>query len=102
MNLIPEIEIGKKYLWRVKPIEDVCKKCGLITGEASNGHINIVLILDPSYSSRYQCERCGFVSEIEQGWYCCQVLSGDGNVGVVAVVPYTLLEEIPEEVEHGQ
>jgi len=88
-NLIPEIEIGKKYLWRGGTMELQCPYCQCWFGSDYNGHEEIVEIegtledLGPGY-----CRKCLRILGDYPGFYVCSTSKG------YSALPYTQLEEL--------
>ncbi len=91
MQLIPAIEIGKKYLWREKPTEDACPRCGNVTGQAVNVP-EIVTVSQLLLGDQAECESCHLKRPFTEGWY-----GVEDKYGNRWAVPYTQLEEIQEE-----
>lgn len=89
-DLIPEIEIGKQYLWRMRAMEFICSNCGHMAGSESEGQEHIVTIEGRVEDYGYmECAKCGYGMPINySGWYTCWV------DGVLWGVPYTQLEEV--------
>ncbi|KKM47411.1 hypothetical protein LCGC14_1558590 [marine sediment metagenome] len=100
-NLIPEIEIGRKYLFIPRLIESTCPHCGKNDGkaESSDGTPFEVRVIDTAkdFKETTYCDNCKKPTDSGQkeGWYAVQRLSPPFDYGSV---PYTQLEEIKEEV----
>lgn len=94
MQLIPEIVIGKRYLWRVGITENVCPECGHISGSKSEflGQELEVIIDRPATPTFTLLCICGSViyKGDSSGWYRCTRV--DDEIGMF--VPYTQLTEI--------
>ncbi len=91
MNLIPEIVIGKKYLWRGAVQERVCPGCGYIPGSNSVGQQMVVTVVSvPAY---IRCFKCGARRYDIEGYYSCIPQNSRGQY---QGIPYTQLEEIEE------
>ena len=95
-TLIPEIEIGKKYLWRSSPIELLCDTCGANRGNG-RGDFAIECTVIETGNTRSRCKSCGAIHELMEGWHWVKAVEGEE----VGYVPYTQLEEIKEEEENG-
>lgn len=86
--LIPEIEIGKHYLWIIKPIELTCEYCGYIYHSMADGEQVMVFIQGKtSPDERIYCSNCGVSTTLKyEGWY--DVMDSDG---ILWTAPYTQL-----------
>ena len=89
-DLVPTIEIGKKYLYKIEPMEFQCSNCGITFGSKSAGQEKVVTVLDFSIGTA-SCDDCGGLNLTGEGWY-----SVIDEWGEWWAVPYTLLEEIKE------
>jgi len=92
-DLIPEIVIGKKYLWKSFPIESECPSCGANLGNSTGEFEYEVFILDTAigFARPHYCYKCGIQLPDIEGWYAVSTLFGR-----IGCVPYTQLEEIEE------
>lgn len=98
MELIPTIEIGKKYLWLNEPIELECPRCGhnLGTREDDGDMEGAVLMTSEDYirikalPNVVRCTSCSYIfSMLMEGWYAFKA-----DWDKVFCVPYTQLTEI--------
>lgn len=108
-SLIPEIEIGKKYLWKSCPIEDCCPSCGINNGLRKHGRGDLEVYVIDSVSHFYQerpesefprCSHCGYIYTIEalEGWYFFEGTSFLSRlVANYGCAPYTQLHPIEGE-----
>lgn len=97
LDLIPEIGVGKRYLWRSSLIECLCPQCGANQGNSKGDFTIEVIILSPTIDAELPvyCQNCGHITpsaELE-GWYNVKSLDN----GELGSVPYTQLEEIEED-----
>ena len=91
-ELIPTIEIGKKYLWRAGVVEYCCPSCGYVFGSKSIKVVEQVLVVEAMEDSVGCTCFCGFRIGCDMpGFYHC--ITPWGN----KAIPYTQLLEIEEE-----
>ncbi len=90
-------EVGKKYLWRVTPIEDECPKCGISTGVDYYETVFHVTVNYPNPRMTCGYEGCDYEYPLIEGWYSCTIIGGEMD-GEDYAVPYTQLHEIKEEL----
>ena len=98
LNLIPEIEIGKKYLWRPQPTELVCPNCNEPFWSEIQSNSREILIMFKTNQSGLSvyCDVCSALLDMTlDGWYSGTI----GGGRLLYVVPSTQLEEIKEEDE---
>jgi hypothetical protein len=94
----PNIEVGKRYLLTMRPIEEApCSKCGhrfedvYLPGEYSGPTVALVTALPELDISL--CPICDNPMGSSEGWYAIVEPGGIRS----GLVPYTVLQELPDE-----
>ncbi|KKL56340.1 hypothetical protein LCGC14_2246350 [marine sediment metagenome] len=92
-DLIPTIEIGKKYLWKSSPIELLCPTCRVNEGNSMGDFTFECIVLSPTKD--FICNSCNVKRSSPEGWYNVRALDN----GELGSVPYTQLEPLSKEIE---
>ncbi len=89
------IQVGKRYLGCIKPIEKVCPLCGYVIGAKTSGEKVIVTVVKAIEGEiMMRCPDCeGTYLDNRDGWY--QVKT-DYSFSLF-IAPYTQLSRIEEE-----
>ncbi|KKL12591.1 hypothetical protein LCGC14_2534250 [marine sediment metagenome] len=93
MNLIPDIEIGKKYLLRYRPYERICPHCKALLGTTVPPFEKVVTVI-AGPPGHFVCGICDQPIGDAEGYYLLNITAPSGRP---FAVPYTQLEEIEEE-----
>lgn len=102
MNLLPNIQIGKRYRLIIRPTPEYRKPCcdtdigaaWLKNRPEINGHI--VLVYRTAVGARVTCEACNYEGRLGEGMWGIEIIGGVHD-GRHAAIPYTFLEPIEGE-----
>ena len=96
-NLIPKIEIGKRYLMRQRVSEDPCPQCGALSnsGNPYLGQGIIVTAMENMDGAEQECDDCGFVDLLPSGYFRVAIDDHPDNCDNCAA--YTALSRLPDE-----